>query len=70
MLLFVYFCPLLARNPKAVRELINQDQFDRMYWKSVRQHNLPVTIKYPEMVAEILTHFEGNEILPLGKNYL
>ena len=30
-----------------------------MCWKSLRQQNLPVTIKYPEMVAQIAPHFEG-----------
>ncbi|MDR1582145.1 MAG: hypothetical protein LBS55_02620 [Prevotellaceae bacterium] len=28
-------------------------QFSCIYWKLVRQQNLPVTIKYPEMVAPI-----------------
>lgn len=40
-----------ANMPK-VREMLNQVyQFSRMYWKSVKQQNLPITIKYPEMVA-------------------
>lgn len=60
-----------ANDPKIVRELINQVyQFSRMYWKSVRQQNLPVTIKYPEMVAEIFPHFSGNEIPEFGKDNL
>ena len=60
-----------AKDPKVVRELINQVyQFSRMYWKSVRQQNLPVTIKYPEMVAEIFPHFSGNEIPEFGKDNL
>lgn len=55
--------PDLAKDIKIIRELIDQVyQFSRMYWKSVRQQNLPVTIKYPEMVAEMVPHFEGNEI--------
>jgi hypothetical protein len=41
-----------------------------MYWKPVRQQNLPVTIKYPEMVAEIFPHFQGNNIPDFGKNNL
>lgn len=58
-------------DPKTIRELINQVyQFSRMYWKSVRQQNLPVTIKYPEMVAEIFPHFSGNEIPNFGKDNL
>jgi hypothetical protein len=41
-----------------VKELIDQVyQFSRIYWKSVKQQGLPVTIKYPEMIAEIIPHF-------------
>lgn len=60
-----------AKDIKIIRELIDQVyQFSRMYWKSVRQQNLPVTIKYPEMVAEMFPHFEGNEIPDFGKDNL
>lgn len=46
-----------------IRDLIDQVyQFSRIYWKSVKQQNLPVTIKYPEMVAEIAPHFNGENI--------
>lgn len=37
-------------------------QFSRIYWKSVRQQNLPVTIKYPEMVAQIAPYFTGGNL--------
>jgi len=61
----------LVDDFKTIRELIDQVyQFSRMYWKSVRQQNLPVTIKYPEMVAEMLPHFDGNEIPDFGKDNL
>lgn len=61
----------LAKDNVIKRELINQVyQFSRMYWKSVRQQNLPVTIKYPELVAEMLPYFDGNEIPEFGKNTL
>lgn len=61
----------LANDIKTIKELIDQVyQFSRMYWKSVRQQNLPVTIKYPEMVAEMLPHFDGNEIPEFGKDNL
>jgi hypothetical protein len=54
-----------------INELIDQVyQFSRMYWKSVRQQNLPVTIKYPEMVAQIAPYFEDNDIPQYGKNNL
>lgn len=53
-----------------VKELIDQVyQFSRMYWKSVRQQNLPVTIKYPEMAAEIYAFFQDN-VPPFGTKNL
>ena len=45
-------------------------QFSRMYWKSVKQQNLPVTIAYPEMVAEIVPHFRNGFLPPFGKTSL
>ncbi|MCB0536204.1 MAG: hypothetical protein KDE33_01630 [Bacteroidetes bacterium] len=61
----------LLNDIATVKELIDQVyQFSRMYWKSVKQQNLPVTIKYPEMVAEIFPHFESEIIPPFGKNNL
>ena len=52
-------------------ELIDQVyQFSRMYWKALKQQNLPVTIKYPEMVAQIAPHFKDGVIPPYGRNNL
>ena len=46
-----------------VKQLIEQVyQFSRIYWKSVKQQGLPVTIKYPEMIAEIMPHFEDKTV--------
>jgi hypothetical protein len=54
-----------------IEELIDQVyQFSRMYWKFVKQQNLPVTIKYPEMAAEIFPFFEGDKLPDFGKNNL
>ncbi|MBL0300570.1 MAG: hypothetical protein IPQ23_02535 [Cytophagaceae bacterium] len=59
------------KSQNVVQELLDQVyQFSRMYWKSVSQQNLPITIKYPEMVAEIYSHFEGNEIPIFGNSNL
>lgn len=59
------------KDVRVIKELIDQVyQFSRMYWKSVRQQNLPVTIKYPEMVAQIAPHFDGVEIPAFGKDNL
>lgn len=46
-----------------VKQLIDQVyQFSRIYWKSVKQQGLPVTIKYPEMIAEIMPHFNDKTV--------
>lgn len=44
-----------------IKGLIEQVyQFSRLYWKSLKQQNTPITIKYPEMVAQIAPNFDGN----------
>jgi len=61
----------LLENTKLINDLIDQVyQFSRMYWTSVTQQNLPVTVKYPEMVAEKYPHFESNNIPDFGKENL
>ena len=61
----------LLDDTRTTRELIDQVyQFSRMYWKSVKQQNLPVTLKYSEMVAEMLPHFQGTTIPDFGKDKL
>ena len=46
-----------------VQQLIDQVyQFSCIYWKSVKQQGLPVTIKYPEMIAEIMPHFTDKTV--------
>ena len=42
----------------SIPELLQQVfQFSRIYWKSIRQQNLPVSTLYPKMIAEIMPHF-------------
>ena len=61
----------LINDDKAINEIIDQVyQFSRMYWKSISQQNLPGTIKYPAMVAEIFTHFENDFIPSFEQNNL
>ncbi len=61
----------LLNDRLVTKELIDQVyQFSRMYWKSVRQQNLPVTIKYPEMVAEIYPFFKNDSLPPFGQKNL
>lgn len=44
--------------------------FIRMYWKSVSQQNLPVTIKCPEMLAEIYPYFKYDKLPDFGRKTL
>lgn len=44
--------------------------FSRMYWKSVAQQNIPVTILYPQMVAEIFPYFKTPVLSDFGKETL
>lgn len=45
---------------EVIEELLTQVyQFSRLYWKSLRQQNVPITIKYPEMVAQIAPKFKN-----------
>lgn len=61
----------LLEDTELVKKLIDQVyQFSRMYWKSVSQQNIPVTIAYPEMVAEIFSHFKQHYIPEFGTDNL
>jgi len=54
-----------------INQLINQIyKFSRIYWKQVKQQGLPVTIRYPEMVAEIFPHFKSKNLPMFAKNNL
>ena len=58
-------------TPPIIRDLIDQVyQVCKMYWKSVKQQHLPVTIKYPEMVAEIFPHLGVRTLPEFGKDKL
>ncbi|HBC31210.1 MAG TPA: hypothetical protein DC024_08215 [Clostridiales bacterium] len=68
-------CPndeALQTDRNIIEGLIDQVyQFSRIYWKSVKQQNLPVTIKYPGMVAQIAPHFSSGDIPSnIGKDNL
>lgn len=61
----------MLQDENTVTELIDQVyQFSRMYWKSVSQQNLPVTIKYSEMVAQIYPHFQNNTLSEFARKNL
>lgn len=54
---------IYCKTPSALTQPIKLEllqqvyQFSRIYWKSVSQQNMPVTIMYPKMLAEIMPHF-------------
>jgi hypothetical protein len=59
------------KEDKTMTDIVDQVyQFSRLYWKSVSQQNLPVTIKYPEMLAEIFPHFDSRVIPQFGRKNL
>lgn len=61
----------LLKDQRSIEGLLEQVyQFSRMYWKSFRQQNLPVTLKYSAMIAEMIPHFEGRSIPDFGKDKL
>lgn len=61
----------MLNDMSLVEQLVDQVyQFSRMYWKSTNQQNLPVTIKYPEMVAEIYPYFTHDKLPDFGKENL
>lgn len=60
--------PEVLEDVKVIKTLLDQVyQFSRMYYKSVKQQNLPVTLSYPEMVAKIFPWFEGETLCDFGK---
>ncbi len=61
----------LLKDPELIDLLIDQVyQFSRMYWKSVAQQNMPVTILYPQMVAKIFPYFRTPVLKDFGKESL
>lgn len=63
--------PALLDKPENVKRLIDQVyQFSRIYWKSVKQQNLPVTVSYPVMLAEIYSHFEDDYLNEFARTNL
>jgi hypothetical protein len=68
-------CPTDPSRPidrKTIEELIDQIyRFSRICWKSLKQQNLPVTIKYPQMIIRIAPHFSTGIVPPpLNKDTL
>lgn len=54
-----------------IKELIGQVyQFSRLYWKSTKHQNIPVTVKFPEMAAKIYAKFDNPDLGAFGESNL
>ncbi len=63
--------PKLLEDYLNVKKLIDQVyQFSRVYYKSVKQQNLPVTISYPTMLAKIYSHFKDEHLNDFARTNL
>ena len=50
-------------NEETISQLIDQVyQFSRMYWRSVKQKAMPVTILYSEIIAELTANFPNKKL--------
>ncbi len=63
--------PELLDDQETINTLIEQvHQFSRLYWKSVTQQSVPVTVLYPKLAAQHMTHFNINQLPPHSQNSL
>lgn len=61
----------LLEDTSTIHNLITQVyQFSRLYYKSLAQQNLPVTIKYSEIIAGMVPYFKGDGIPEFAKDKL
>ena len=53
----------LANDLTMVKEILDQVyEFSRIYWKSIRQRNKPVTIEYSEIIAGVVSKFTSKKL--------
>ena len=57
-------------NEEASEIITQVYQFSRVSWQTVKLQNLPITLKYSEMIAKSLPYFEQNALPEFGKNTL
>lgn len=57
-------------NEEASEIITQVYQFSRISWQTVKLQNLPITLKYSEMIAKSLPYFEQNALPEFGKNTL
>ena len=78
-ILFPIKLTITSANTNTEGELTKEDtidiitqvyQFCRLYWKSVKMQNVPITIAYPELVAQYVPHFNDEDLPEFGKHNL
>ena len=57
-------------NEEASEIITQVYQFSRVSWQTVKLQNLPITLKYSEMIAKSLPYFEQNALPEFGKKTL
>jgi hypothetical protein len=61
----------VVTEPSEVEVLLTQVcRFSQLYWKSVSRQWILVTLKYPEMLAQIVPHFKRMDMPELGRENL
>ena len=54
----------------AVQLLTQVCRFSQLYWKSVSRQWMPVTLRYPELLAQIVPHFKHLDLPDMGRENL
>ncbi|NDP22458.1 MAG: hypothetical protein GZ091_15445 [Paludibacter sp.] len=61
----------IATSPEDTISLLEQVcRFSQLYWKSVSRQWMPVTLRYPEMLAQIFPHFKYKDLTESGSESL
>lgn len=63
--------PFARTEPSNTEVLLTQVcRFSQLYWKSISRQWLPVTLRYPEMLAQIVPHFKYIDTSEMGRENL
>ena len=59
-----------VEKEEAEQLMIQVSRFSQLYWKSVSRQWMPVTLRYPEMLAEIVPRFNYMDLKDMGRSNL
>ena len=67
-----YYNGILLDQDETVKIISQIYEFSRLYWKSIQQQSLPVTISYSKLIADFISHFPNHSIPrnEVTENYL